>query len=269
MSTQHSSVADWQRLSGRIIWVDLAQIVITQLPLVIAIWVMGVSLGAGQLWPLVGLAAVGLIGAVGDAIRWLVTRYRVTPTYVELKTGVLFRRHRSIQRDRIRSIDTEAKLRHRIAGLRVVTIGAGQQPTADEAALELDALIAADAGALRQRLLSTEQGHSPNSDVLLEDEETPEAPAATDREVPLQVFARFRPGWVVYNIFNIWAYLVALGLVGGGWWILSTLNIDVAGLLMASFDWASIGWIGTTVIVVIAVGLVGMLGMTVDFFTDF
>src|SRR5699024_6510832 len=164
----------------------------------------------------------------------------------------------SIQRDRIRSIDTEAKLRHRIAGLRVVTIGAGQQATADEAALELDALVAADARALRERLLSSEQAHVVNGDELLEDEESHEEVAGADRDTPLQVFARFRPGWVVYNIFNVWAYLVALGLVGGAWWILSTLNIDAVGWLMNLFDWGSIGWIGTTVIVVVAVGLVGV-----------
>src|SRR5699024_4251973 len=92
----------------------LIVVVVTQLPLLLAIWIMNSSPEAGQLWPLIALAGFGLLGAFMDAIRWLVTRYRVTPAYVELKTGVVFRRHRSIQRDRIRSIDIEAKLRHRL-----------------------------------------------------------------------------------------------------------------------------------------------------------
>src|SRR5699024_12605556 len=112
-----------QRLSGRIIWVDLVQVLVTQLPLIIVVLLINAEPQAGQLWPLIALAAVGLIGAAADAVRWLVTRYRITPSYLELKTGILFRHHRSIQRDRIRSIDTDAKLWHRIALLRVLTTG--------------------------------------------------------------------------------------------------------------------------------------------------
>lgn len=237
MTSQQFSNAQWQRLSGRIIWVDLAQIIVTQLPLLIAIWIMNVALDAGTLWPLIGLAAVGLIGAIADAVRWLVTFYRITPSYVELKTGVLFRRHRSIQRDRIRSIDTEAKLRHRVAGLRVVTIGAGQQATEDEAALELDALIAADARALRQRLLTAE---SRRASVEV-GETSSEEPEEADRDTPLQVFARFRPGWMVYNIFNIWAFVMAFGLVAGGTFLLGAFNIYPVDWIIGLADWEGLG----------------------------
>lgn len=270
MSHEQPSATQWQRLSGRIIWVDLAQIVVTQLPLVVAVLLMNRTAAAGQLWPLIGLAALGLIGAVFDAVRWLVTRYRVTPSYVELKTGVVFRRHRSIQRDRIRSIDTEAKLRHRVAGLRVVTIGAGQQSTAGEAALDLDALVAADAQTLRQRLLTTELQHTIADDAEASRAvDTHDEAAGIDRDAPLQVFARFRPGWVVYNVFNIWAYAVALGLVWGAWWLLSALNLDVTSWIVGALDWESIGWVGTTVIALLVVGLVGVIGMAVSYFTEF
>lgn len=269
MSRKQTLPIPWQRLSGRIIWVDLVQIVVTQLPLLIAIWLMNSSPEAGQLWPLIGLAAFGLIGAVFDAIRWLVTRYRVTPSYVELKTGLLFRRHRSIQRDRIRSIDTEAKLRHRLAGLRVVAIGAGQQASTDEAALDLDALVAADAHALRQRLLTTEIRDANVETEVREDAEVLPESDETDRDAPLHVFARFRAGWVVYNVFNIWAYVVALGLVAGTWWLLSALNIDVSGWIVGALDWQSIGWVGSTAIALVVVGLIGVLGMAVSYFTEY
>src|SRR5699024_12514719 len=78
-----ASPAPWHRLSGRVIWVDLIVVVVTQLPLLLAIWIMNSSPEAGQLWPLIALAGFGLLGAFMDAIRWLVTRYRVTPAYVE------------------------------------------------------------------------------------------------------------------------------------------------------------------------------------------
>ncbi|NEC21763.1 PH domain-containing protein, partial [Streptomyces parvus] len=76
------------------------------------------------------------------------TRYRITASHVELRTGVLVRVRRSIQRDRIRSVDIEAKPRHRLAGLRVVKIGAGQQAAAGDSALSLDAVDTAAARAL-------------------------------------------------------------------------------------------------------------------------
>lgn len=269
MSTE--APQQWQRLSGRIIWVDLVQIIVTQLPLLIAIWLMNTTPQAGQLWPLIALAAFGLIGSVADAVRWLVTRYRITPSYLELKTGVLFRQHRSIQRDRIRSIDTEAKLRHRLARLRVVTIGAGQQSSTNEAAIALDALAADDARALRERLLTTEvqdavaATDSEASETVTQQTESEES----ERGVPLQVFATFRPGWVVYNIFNIWAYVVAIGLVFGGWWLLSAVGIDPTGWIVGLADWEDIGWLGTTLLGIAAVGIVGVIGMAVSYFTEY
>lgn len=120
----------WQRLHSRMIWVDIARSVASLIPAAVAIWVFGIDPGTGTLWPLIGVAAFGVLGASADALRWVFTRYRVTVGYVEQRTGVLVRNHRSIRRDRIRSVDIEAKLRHRLAGLRVVKIGAGQQTAA-------------------------------------------------------------------------------------------------------------------------------------------
>lgn len=264
MSTENP--APWHRLSGRVIWVDLVVVVVTQLPLLLAIWIMNASPEAGQLWPLIALAGAGLVGAIMDAVRWLVTRYRVTPSYVELKTGVVFRRHRSIQRDRIRSIDIEAKLRHRLAGLRVITIGAGQQASANEAAISLDALTKADARALRKRLLTAEVRQA----IAEADETPPQLQEPDDGEAtPLQVFARFQPQWVLYNIFNIWAFVMAIGLLAGVWWLLSSVNIDLTGWILELMDWEAIGWVGTSLIAIVAVGILGVLGMAVSYFTEF
>ncbi|RSN54167.1 hypothetical protein DMH08_26860, partial [Actinomadura sp. WAC 06369] len=137
----------------RVTWVDLARSLLSLLPAVLSVSVFGVDPGSGGTWPLFGIAAVGVIRAAADALRWTFTRYRITPTHVELRTGALRRVHRSIRRDRIRSVDTEARLRHRLAGLRVVKIGAGQQAAAGESALALDAVSPADARALRRLLL--------------------------------------------------------------------------------------------------------------------
>ncbi|HIW99574.1 MAG TPA: PH domain-containing protein, partial [Candidatus Nesterenkonia stercoripullorum] len=204
----------WKRLSGRIIWVDLIISMLSVLPAVVAILLFGVD-ASGQMWPLIGLAAFGVLGAIFDVVRWIFTRFRVTPSHVELATGVVMRRHRSIQRDRIRSVDVEAKLRHRIARMRVVNIGAGQQAAAGESALALDALSADDARALQNELLSRvpsaeDSGllHEPGPDVSSAGgDSVPDTgadddgrrTAATETGEPLRVFARFEPSWVIFN----------------------------------------------------------------------
>lgn len=284
-STEMPITTAWQRLSARIIWVDLAISILSILPAAVAILVFDVDASGGQIWPLIGLAAFGVLGAIFDVMRWVFTRFRITPRYVELKTGVFLRQHRSIQRDRIRSVDIEAKLRHRLARLRVVNIGAGQQTAARESALSLDALSAEDALALQNSLL---RGEASAADTLNLPpsaqetaglaEETPstkaDAEEAGDLDAspatgePIRVFARFEPTWFIYNMFNIWAYALALGLGWGALWLLSTVGLDFYGFVVGLLDWESIGWIGTALIAVVVTGGLGAVGLGINYFTE-
>lgn len=263
--THPESGTQWQRLSVRVIWVDLAQSILSLLPAVVAVGVMGIDPGAGQIWPLIGLAGVGVLGAIADAWRWVFTRYRITASHVELKTGAVHRVHRSIQHDRIRSIDIEAKLRHRLSGLRVVKVGAGQQAADGASALALDALSAADAQALKDRLVGPSQALPELEGTTAEDSE----PADRDRARPLVVFARFEPRWVVYNMFNVWAYVLAVGLGWGSFWMLDIFGIDVTGFVTGLLDWESIGWVGTTAIALLTITVIGAVGLTVTYFTEY
>ena len=265
--TSSPTAADrqWQRLSSRVIWVDLVQTLVALLPAVIAIGVVGAEPGAGETWPLIGLAVFGVLGAIGDALRWAFTRYRITSSLVELKTGVLLRKHRSIQRDRIRSVDVEAKLRHRFAGLRVVRIGAGQQSADGESALSLDALDTADARALRNGLLGPVEAHAEAGGPGPEGDAT----APTGRGEPLTVFARFTPRWVVYNMFTVWAYVFALGFGWGAFWLLGSFGVDVAGFVAGLLDWEAVGRVGTVVIAFLTVTAVGAAGLAVNYFAEY
>ncbi|WP_233527432.1 PH domain-containing protein [Micromonospora craniellae] len=255
----------WQRLSPRMIWVDLVQSILSLLPAVVAIWVMGIDPGTGQIWPLIGVAVFGLLGAIADALRWGFTRYRITASHVEVKTGVFLRVHRSIQRDRIRSVDIEARPRHRLAGLRVVKIGAGQQAAEGESALALDAVSAVDARALQDRLLN------PTVTPAESDRPTPagDEAATADRTRPLAVFARFQPRWVIYNMFNIWAYILAVGFGWGAFWLLGSFGVNVTGFVAGLLDWESIGWVGTAAIAFLAITVVGAIGLALSYFTEY
>lgn len=254
----------WRRLSVRVVWVDLAVSVLSLLPGVVAIVFVGVESSISALWPLAVVAVLGVVGAAGDIVRWLFTSYQVTDNEVERRTGVLVRRRRSVRRDRIRSVDTHAKLRHRVAGLRVVTIGAGQQTGAGEAALFLDALSKADAAQLQWDLLDAPRRTKGTG---------PAAQTASGRDVPAEpdgeVLATFRPWWVVYNMFSIWAYLMAAGLLWGLFWLASGFGIDLFGLVSGAADWESLGWLGITVAVLLVGGAIGAVGMGVNFFTSY
>lgn len=265
----------WLRLHVRVTWIDLVRSVLSLLPALLAYWVFGVAPGSDGTWPLLGLAAFGLIGAGADALRWVFTRYRITPSHVELKTGAVRRVHRSIQRDRIRSVDLEARLRHRLAGLRVVRIGAGQQAASGESALALDAVSSADARALR-RLLLPADGTAPGVPEARQAPEAPaqradgpDGPAARDGDVPIAVFARFQPRWVVYNMFNVWAYVLAAGLAWGGGWLLAGFGVDVVGAASGLLDRTGAGRTRTIAAAFAAVSVVGVLGLAVTYFTEY
>ncbi|MBF6618954.1 MAG: PH domain-containing protein [Patulibacter sp.] len=273
----------WKRLSSRVVWVDLVQVVVALLPAGIA-FAIGIDPEGGGLWPLLGIAVFGVLGAVIDATRWLFTRYRVTETHVELRTGVLFRVHRSIQRDRIRSVDAEAKLRHRLAALRVLEIGAGQQSAARESALKLDALGRADAYALRHELLDPD-ARAAAEDAIGEDADDvegrvaapdtagsrePLADAEPDAdEQPIAVFWRFDPRWVVFHVLSVWSYVVVLGIGWGANFFLGTFGIDLVEVVSGLLDWDAIGTAGTVAIGFVAATIGGMLALAVAFFTEY
>lgn len=262
----------WSRLSRRVIWVDLALTALSLVPALVALALTATDITGSTVWPLVGIAVVGLVGAVGDAVRWFFTRYRVTDTHIELRTGVVVRRHRSLRRERVRSVDVEAKLRHRLAGLRTVEVGAGQQAAAGESALTLDALSHADALALRRALLGAGDsavGSTVDADAtsksLPDDSEAPDTGASS----PLHVFATLNPRWVIYNMFNVWAYLLALGLIAGAWGILSMIGMDFLEVVDGLYDWESLGWFGTVAAGAAAVTVLGWIGLTVNFFAEY
>lgn len=266
----------WSRLSPRVIWVDLVLTLLSLIPGLIALAITRSSASGDVIWPLVGLAAFGVLSAVGDAVRWLFTHYRVSGSHIELRTGVILRQHRSLRLERIRSVDIEAKLRHRVSGLRMVKVGAGQQASAGESAFTLDALSQQDALNLQDALLASRSTRSQRPTQATDTRPDADTDADADTEnnadtptEPLKVFATFNPRWVVYNMFNIWGYLLALGVIGGAWGILSMVGIDLFGLIEGLYDWGSLGWLGMTVAIVVGVTLLAWIGLTLNYFAEY
>ena len=254
--------------------VDAVQAVVSLVPVVVLDVVVGASNEGPGRWPLVAVAVGGVFGAAADAYRWLVTRYRITDDLVELRTGLMVRRERSVRRDRIRSVDVHARLRHRLGGLRIVSVGAGQQESTGEAAFDLDAVSISDAERLRQILLEGRSASVPPASVgpgtaPQDDRPFEEVPLDELPQEQVDVIARFDPRWVVFNVVGSWAYLMAGGLIWGGYWLLSSLGIDVAGIVQRSVDWERIGPVGTVAVAFAAMTLVGAVGLAVNFFVEY
>ncbi|MGV9797774.1 PH domain-containing protein [Mycobacterium sp. NPDC003449] len=163
----------WRRLSPRMLLVHPVHEVLQQIPLLIGAVVLGSATG-NPLWT---IAAIALTVAFGLA-RWFTTTYRIEPTEVRLRTGVLQRKVLSVPRNRIRSVSTDARLLHRIMGLTVLRISTGQEAKGDTE-FALDAVEADQVPRLRSILLA---------------DAVPVADTPSGR-----VLAQWQPSWLRYS----------------------------------------------------------------------
>lgn len=197
----------WLRLDRRMLLVHPIQEIVKFLPAVIGAVILGVSSGN----PLYSL--LGLVFVVPYALTlWFTTTYRVGPTHVELRTGLVRRRRLAVPRARIRSVDIEADPLHRILGLAVVVIGTGQEADAGDR-FRLDALAAAQVRPLRAELLAhTRTPHTAAGDpgpAHIPDA-GPEVPTAEQGEE----IGHWQPGWVRYAPLSLTGFALAASALG-------------------------------------------------------
>lgn len=165
--------------------------VLRQLPLLVGSIVLG-SATDNPLWSLLGLGFVVCFGVA----RWFTTTYRIDDEDVALRTGVLRRTELSVPRNRIRSVQTDARLLHRMLGLTVLRLGTGQEAKGDKA-FELDAVEADQVPRWRAILLAgadTEQMAT-------------SAAAGT-------LLARWQPTWLRYSALS-WSGLLLIAAGAG------------------------------------------------------
>ena len=145
-------------------------------------------------------------GSSSASCRFFTTTYRLTPTHVQVRSGVLNRRTLSVPRDRIRSVDVDSTLLHRIFGLAIVKVGTGASHGQDE--LEFNAVALRDVPALRSELLRTRA-----------------ADAAEVKQRSPANLSHWQPGWVRYapltlsgvaSIFAVVAFLFQVQFFEGG-----------------------------------------------------
>ncbi|MFG2539105.1 PH domain-containing protein [Streptomyces sp. NPDC048511] len=203
-------------------------------------------------WALAGAALLIGCATAGDYVRWRRTRYRVGGERVELHTGLLLVKRRSLARERIRSVDLTAHPLQRILGLVTVRIGTGDQ-TGGESTLELDPVARAEGERLRRDLL---------------DRALHEAPG-THRDGEL---ARFDLRWIRYAPVSFVAPMLGGAAAGG------VLQIsDWVGAQGEVIDWVAdrfrdtpLVWaIVVLVLAALVAGLVGALGLWVEMWWNY
>lgn len=187
----------WRRLHPRMLVVHPIAGLVRLLPAFAIVLLTGRNGDLSHVW--FSVAAVVVVVAIG-VLRWRFTRYRITPDRVELHSGWIRRKRRSVPRDRIRTVDLTSRLEHRAFGLSVVKIGSATGGSGEHANLSLDAVSKAEADRLRRELLD----HSPVA-----------PSAAVRRAAPPSVeLARMDWAWLRFAPLSF-SSLAGIGIVAG------------------------------------------------------
>ncbi|MFG3438935.1 PH domain-containing protein [Nonomuraea sp. NPDC047897] len=221
----------WERLDTRTVAVGLSWLAGPAIPAALAL----VALGPGPrtLIPILSLLiACAGIAALG-VLRYATLRYRVTGERVELRSGLLFRRDRSVPRDRVRAVDLTAGPVHRLLGVSVVRIGTGER----EADLRLDAVSRAQAERLRL-VLGRESGTRD-----------------TDLVTP-------RPAWTGYALLSSWTPLIGLAPFGAFFRVLDIFGVEPAEVGFLREAWHGLSRLSWPVVAALALAVVLAVGCT-------
>jgi putative membrane protein len=202
----------WRRLSPRMLAVhpvmELRRLIFPLIAVLIGL--RNGNAGDGGWWA----AGIGGIGIVLGFLRYFTTSFRITPTHVQVRRGLVRRRTLTVPRDRIRTVDVTSNVLHRIFGLARVTVGTGQTDKKNDG-VKLDGLSAAAAENLHRELL-----HRPAA--------TPVPDAGPAVAPPETVLAALDPAWVRYGPFTL-SGLVAIGVLFGlGSRLVNEGNVDLA-----------------------------------------
>ncbi len=239
----------WSRLSPRKLLLDPVK-VLRQALVPIFVALIGVSQSDTRFWPF--LLPVAVIGPVVlGALPWLTTHYRLTDSQIQVRSGVLNKTTSTAPLERVRSVDLEASLLHRVLGLQKVEVGTG----VDDDRITLDALATADAHALRTTLLRRREQSAPVPvDVTDATGDPAAAPPPTPSPLPAPVLlARIDWSWLRFAPFSLARLVLLAGAVGA----LSQVGDD---LPIWNEETASTAWQWVTQFAVLAVVAVLAVG---------
>lgn len=208
----------WQRLNTRMLLVHVVTDLIRAAPALIGLLFAGSSSGRGPLW---GLAAAG-VAVLTAVVRWVTTRYRITASQVQLRTGLVRRRRLSVPLDRVRTVDVQATLMHRLVGLTRVKLGTGRSTSEKEHHLTLDGLSAGQAERLRNDVL---HGPAAGADAA-HPTEWSEHPIPPRVARPDEELARLDLAWIRYGPFTMTGLITVVAVAGLVWRVVNEAHVN-------------------------------------------
>ncbi|GAA2263010.1 PH domain-containing protein [Streptomyces amakusaensis] len=247
----HAAADPWGRLNPRLILVNLS---IVAAPLALYGATHAVTGGEINLQVLITLGSfliTCLVMAGISLMRLLTTRYLLTDDRIELRKGLLFRSHRSVPVDRIRSVDLTANPLHRVFGLTSLEIGTGEHGESAGAGLSLDGISKKDADELRRQLI---ERRSAGRGLTVDETDGP--------------IAEMDWAWLRYAPLTIWGVGGVFVAVGTVYRTLYEMKIDPLELGIVKDVEDRFGsvplWFGILVAVLVVV-IIGVIGSTVTF----
>ncbi|RBA40534.1 hypothetical protein DQ226_01525 [Dietzia maris] len=200
--------APWERLSWRMLLVYPLGMLTRLLPLfLISLW-----LGSNRSNYWFEIIVVSLV-ILGGVLRWLSTSYQVGRTHIILKKGFFSRQVVTVARQRIRSVDTESDLFHRVLKVSIVEVGTGRADSgkSDAERFRLDAIDTTLVDPLRDELLEHRRAMDPSLDV--EDEEQWGSKYGEDIARWKVTWSRFAPfSFIGFGVlFSLWLITWQMG----------------------------------------------------------
>ncbi|WP_438484655.1 PH domain-containing protein [Streptomyces sp. S186] len=239
---------EWRRLSPRTLLVHCGWLGAPLGSLALTALATGGRITGGAWLTLATIAAAFAVLTGAGLVRWARTGFRVTGESLEVRSGLLTRRVRSVPLHRIRTVDLTASPLHRLLGvtvLRAGTAGSGE----GRGELSLEALPVAEGERLRTELL---------------------ARAATGTIAEDPVLARINWRWLRYAPLTFWVVGGVFAAGGSAYRVLHEIGIEPwkLGFVRRAFEEFGNGMLWLTIpaalLAVIALGSVGAVALYVE-----
>ncbi|KAA0919401.1 PH domain-containing protein [Dietzia sp. ANT_WB102] len=230
--------APWDRLSWRMLLVHPLGMLTRLLPLfVISLW-----LGSNRSNYWFEIIVVSLV-VVGSVLRWLSTSYQIGRTHIILKKGFFSRQVVTVARQRIRSVDFESDLFHRVLKVSIVEVGTGRADSgkSDAERFRLDAIDTTLVESLRDELLKHRRALDPSLDV--EDEDQWGSKYGEDIARWKVTWSRFAPfSFIGFGVlFSLWLITWQMGDMHDRIMDLAVVEGTIAWLDSLGQPWALVG----------------------------
>ncbi|MFF0624064.1 PH domain-containing protein [Streptomyces sp. NPDC004296] len=238
----------WRRLSPRTLLVHCGWLGAPLGSLALTALATGGRITGGAWFTLAAIATAFAVVTAAGLVRWARTDFRVTGESLDVRSGLLTRRLRSVPLHRIRTVDLTASPLHRLLGVTVLRAGtAGSKEGGGE--LSLEALPVAEGERLRAELL---------------------ARAATGAVAEDPVLARISWRWLRYAPLTFWVVGGVFAAGGSAYRALHEMGIEPwkLGFVRRAFEEFGNGMLWLTVpaalLAVIALGSVGAVVLYVE-----